>query len=201
MQVVVSAASNNPTLNVGVSFGVNSLSGWTFLAGSPHQGAISTTATFVSKEVTVSTVSGSNYTPYLGNFTAATTGETNNDGGGFIAPLLAQQGNYFNENAFDAAKPQMQISNLAAGTYTVTMFGSLQSSFTSANGVNSNTEYRVNGGSPITVNTSGNTSHAAVFPGITVAENGTIKLYFNPTVPNSNNYLGLLCFFSLEKTN
>ncbi|MHA4810992.1 PKD domain-containing protein [Flavitalea flava] len=200
MQVVVSPPSTNPILNVGVSQNSNSLPGWTFLAGSPHQAVISDTGRIGSTIVTVSTVSGSNHSPYLGNFTAANTGETNNDGGGFIMPLLAQQGNYFNENAFDPAKPQIQITGLPSGTYKVTMFGSLQSSYTSAHGVNANTEYRVNSASPITVNAAGNTSQAAVFTGISVT-GGTMKLYYNPTTAGSDSYLGVLCFFSIEKTN
>ena len=77
------------------------------------------------------------------------------------------------------------------------MFGSLRGNFA----LDAHTEFRVNGGSPVTVNTLGNTSHAAVFTGVTVAANGTISLYFNPTTPNSDSYIGVLSYFIIDKTN
>ena len=197
VQVVVSAASTDPMLNVVVTRNGFTLNGWTVLAGTPHAGVASANASFAGNLVNISTVSTSNWTPFLSNYTSDATGSTIDDGGGFLAPTQAQQGDFFNENAYDPAKPQVQISGLPAGTYTVTMFGSLAPSFT----LNTNTEFRVNGSSPITINTLGNTSHAAVFPGITIGTNGTISLYFNPTTPNSDNNVGMLNFFIIDKTN
>jgi hypothetical protein len=52
-----------------------------------------------------------------------------------------------------------------------------------------------------TINTAGNTSHQAVFQNITVDASGTMNLYFNPTTPGSDNSLGMLCYFILDKTN
>jgi len=201
VQVVVAPPSSDPMLYVGVTQNSYSVQGWTCLSGSPSQGAQTATATLGGNPVTISTIGAANWTPYLGQFTAANTGETTDDGGGVLAPSTVQQGNYFNENAYDVSKPQIQVTGLPAGTYKVTVLGSLQSSFASTNGTDGTTEFRVNGGSPLTINTTGNTSHAAVFQSITVDGTGTMKLYFNPTVPNSSTNLGLLCYFILDKTN
>jgi hypothetical protein len=203
VQVVVTPPSNDPMLYAGVTLTpyTTPIPGWTCIAGAPSQAVVSTTANLGSTPISISTLNTANWTPFYGSYSASNTGETNDDGGGMLAPVTVQQGNWFNENAYDVSKPQLQLSGLPAGTYTVTLFGSLQASFTAANGVGANTEFRVNGGSPVTINTSGNTSHAAVFQSITVDSSGIMNLYFNPTVPNTDFAVGTLCFFILDKTN
>jgi hypothetical protein len=198
VQVVVNPVSSDPMLYVGVTKNSYTASGWTVLAGTPHLGVITANnVPFASGTVNISTVDAGNYTPFMGNYSADATGETNDDGGGFLAPVQVQQGNFFEENAYNAAKPQIQVTGLPAGTYTVTMFGSLSSSIT----LDAHTEYRVNGGSPVTIDTKGNTSHAATFTGITVSAGGTISLYFNPTTANSDFSVGTLSYFIIDKTN
>jgi hypothetical protein len=201
VQVTVNPASNDPMLYIGVSGDSYTATGWTTLIGSPAAGILSQTATLGGNTVNISTVSTNNWVPYSTYFSAASTGETIDDGGGFLAPVRVQQGNFFTENAYDPAKPQIQVTNLPAGTYTITMFGSLQGAFANGNGIDCHTEFRVNGSSPITINTAGNTSHAAAFTNITVGAGGTINLFFNPTTPNSNVYLGMLSYFIIDKTN
>lgn len=201
VQVTVNPPSSDPILYVGVTQNAYNVQQWTCLAGSPNQAVASTNATLGSNTVTISTVNTTNWVPYLGQFSASNSGETIDDGGGLLAPTTVQQGNWFNENAYDVTKPQLQLTGLPAGTYKVTLFGSLQASFTAAHGVNATTEFRVNGGTPITIQTSGNTSHAAVFQNITVDGSGTMNLYFNPTTAGSDIGLGMLCFFILDKTN
>lgn len=201
VQVVVNPASTNPMLYVGVSYESYTAAGWTVLNGTPHVGVLSQAATLSGDSVNISTVNTGNWAPYATFYTAGTSGETNDDGGGFLAPQRVQQGNFFTENAYDPAKPQMQVTNLPAGTYTVTMFGSLSTTFAAGNSIEANTEYRVNGSQPVTINAVGNTSHAAVFTNITVSTGGTINLFFNPTTPNSNAHLGMLSYFVIEKTN
>ena len=198
VQVVVSPANSDPKLYVGVSGTSYTETDWTVLAGSPASNVITTSASFAGSTVGLSTVSIGNWVPFMSFYSADATGETVDDGGGFLAPTRVQQGNYFNENAYNSSTPQLQVTNLPAGTYTVTMFGSLRSAFT---GINCNTEFRVNGSAPVTINTSANTSHAATFTGITVAANGTLNLFFNPTTPNSDANLGVLSYFIIDKTN
>ncbi|MBN9384676.1 MAG: hypothetical protein J0H74_28235 [Chitinophagaceae bacterium] len=201
VQVVVNPVSTDPMLYVGVSYENYSAAGWTVLNGTPHASVLSQTATLAGSTVNISTVNTGNWVPFSTYYSAGTSGETNDDGGGFLAPQRVQQGNFFTENAYDPAKPQLQVTNLPAGTYTVTMFGSLSASFAASNSIESNTEYRVNGSQPVTINTTGNTSHAAVFTNITVSAGGTINLFFNPLTPNSNAHLGLLSYFVIDKTN
>lgn len=201
VQVTVAPPSNDPILYVGVTQNSYSVPGWTCLFGSPNQGTVTATGTLGANTVTISTGIAANWAGFLGQYTASNTGETIDDGGGVLAPATVQQGNYFNENAYDVSKPQIQITGLPAGTYKVSMLGSLQSSFAASNGISGTTEFRVNGGSPVTINTAGNTSHQAVFTNITVDASGTMNLFFNPTTPGSNNALGLLCYFILDKTN
>lgn len=201
VQVVVNPASTDPMLYVGVSIDNYTAAGWTVLNGTPHVSVLSQSATLAGNTVNISTVNIGNWAPYATYYTASTSGETNDDGGGSLAPLRVQQGNFFTENAYDPAKPQLQVTNLPAGTYTVTMFGSLQASFAASHSMEATTEYRVNGSQPITINTTGNTSHAAVFTNITVGAGGTINLFFNPTTPNSDAHLGMLSYFIIDKTN
>jgi len=201
VQVVVNPASTDPILYVGVSGESYTATNWTVLNGSPASNVLSLPVTYAGDSVNISTVSLGNWAPFASYFSADKTGETVDDGGGFLAPLRVQQGNFFNENAYDAAKPQIQVTHLPAGTYTVTMFGSLQGAFAASNGIDCHTEFRVNGSSPVTINTAGNTSHAAVFTNITVGAGGTLNLFFNPTTPNSNSYLGMLSYFIIDKTN
>lgn len=200
VQVTVNAASADPMLYVGGSLGAYTQSGWKVLSGTPHLSVLSNTATIASNTVTISTVSTDNWSTFFGG-TADSTGEVNDDGNGFVAPLRVQKGSFYNTNTYNAAKPQITISNLPAGTYTVRMFGSLLQSLANALNLNCTTQFRVNGGTPVEINTAGNTSQQAVFTSITVSEGGTIELFFNPVVGGSTSYVGMLSFFTLQKTN
>ncbi len=199
VQVIVEAASTNPVLYVGVSSEDYTLSGWTVLYGAPHSTVISGTGMLADSTVAISTIATANWTPLFGYLTSDKTGETVDDGNGFVAPLRAQQGAFFNINTYNSAKPQFALSNLPNGTYKVTMFGSLQSSVVTSLGANMNTEFRVNAGTAQTINTASNTSQKAVFNGIVVSD-GTMNLFFNPTTGGSSSYIGMCNFFILEKT-
>ena len=170
------------------------------MTGIPGSGVLTTSAALGSSTVSVSTVSTANWSPFASIATSDSTGEVNDDGGGFLEPVRVQQGCFFNTNIYDAGKPQLQITGLPAGTYTVTMFGSLKTSVVNVIPANVITEFRVNGGSPIVINTGGNTSHSAVFPGVTVGANETINLFFNATTGGGIN-IGMLSYFIIDKTN
>lgn len=200
VQVTVNPVTTDPKIYIGTSLGAYTRSGWKVLAGSPHSAVLSETATITTNTVTVSTVNTDNWSNLYGS-TADSTGEVNDDGNGFVAPVRVQQGCFFNTNSYDAAKPQITISNLPAGTYKVVMFGSLSQATTNILNINATTQFRVNGGTPVEINTAGNTSQQAEFSGITVSAGGTIKLYFNPLVGGSTAYVGMLSFFTLQKTN
>lgn len=196
--VTVQEAPANPTLRIGVSKTSYTEAGWGVVAGNPHLLEATYSTTFEGNSVTVTTGATTNWTPWY-SFTADSTGAIVDDGNGFKAPLRVQQGCFFNSNTYNSAKPQLEISGLPAGTYTVTMLGSLISSVSPS--LNCQTEYRVDSKSAITINTRGNTSQAAVFNSVSVSSGVPMKLYFNPIVGGSNSYAGILNFIIIEKIN
>jgi lysophospholipase L1-like esterase len=200
VNVVVNNASSNPTMYVGVTRDTYTASPWLVLAGTPSSGVVSGTTTFSGNTVTVSTVNTSNWVALFGFATSDSTGEVINDGNGFVAPLRVHKGAFFNLNSYDVSKPQVEVTGLPAGTYKVRLFGSLQTATANSMGIDCNTVFRVNGSSPQTINAKGNTSQTADFTGIVLGSGDPLKLYFNPTTANSNNWVGMLNFFIVERT-
>lgn len=196
--VTVQAANANPTLQIGVSKTAYTQSGWRVIAGSPHQAVLADTSVFAGNSVIVNTVNTTgNWVPWSSSVSADATGETVDDGFGFTAPARVTQGCFFNANSYAADKPQMQVLNLPAGVYKVTLFGSLKSTVSPS--VNSQTQYRVNTMSPITVNTRANTSKTAVFNNVSVSAGSPLNIFFNPVTGGSNSYAGLLNYIVIEK--
>ncbi|PWV47115.1 SGNH/GDSL hydrolase family protein [Chitinophaga sp. S165] len=195
--ITVSASSNFPTLKVAFSKNAFTSSGWEIVSGEPHNGTLSKTVSYAGNAVTVAT---GTWTPFVGQYSADATGETVNDGGGFAAPTRVVQGNFFNISSYAIASPQVTVSNLAAGKYRVTFFGSLNTATAQSLSANCNTVYRVNSSDPVTVNNQGNTSKTAVFDNIEVLANGTLNLFATPIQGGVNQYIATLCYFTLEKT-
>ncbi|PZR26524.1 MAG: hypothetical protein DI535_14035 [Citrobacter freundii] len=198
--VTVLADSGIPALKIGVSKLKYTEPGWRVVYGSPHVNYAADTSMFAGNEVIVTTINKNNWSAWSNNTVSSdSTGAITDDGGGFSAPARVIQGCFFNDNQYNASIPQMEVRNLPAGTYKVTLFGSLKNGLSTS--VNCQTEYRVNSSGPITVDARGNTSHTAVFTGQIVGSDGTLKIYFNPITPNSLTYAGLLNYIIVEKTN
>src|SRR6218665_846452 len=195
--VTVEAPNANPGLYIGVSKNTYSLSGWRVIAGSPHQTVLSDMSVFARNSVVVNTVAITNWTPWSNSVTADATGETVDDGFGFTAPSRVTQGCFFNANTYNSSVPQMQILNLPAGVYKVTLFGSLKSTVSPL--VNCKTVYRVNTMNPVTVNTRANTSKTAVFDNVSISAGEPLNVFFNPLQGDSPSYAGLLNYIVIEK--
>ncbi|MET0466541.1 MAG: hypothetical protein ABW007_25510 [Chitinophagaceae bacterium] len=202
ISITMNAGSSNPVLYVGVSRDTYTATPWLVLAGSPSSAVLtgSNTDAFPGNTVTVSTIATANWVPLFGYATSDSTGEVVDDGNGYIAPLRVHRGAFFNVNAYDVNKPQIEVTGLPAGTYKVRIFGSLQTAVANSMSIDCNTVFRVNGASPQTINAKGNTSQTADFTGIVIGTGDPLKLYLNPTTPASNNFVGMLNFFIVERT-
>jgi hypothetical protein len=195
--VTVNLVNNNPTLKVAFSKFSFTETGWNVLTGEPYKNAMTLTTPFEGNTINISTA---NWSPFAGQFSADSTGESIDDGGGFSAPPRVIKGNLFNLNTFNTNSPQVQITNLAQGTYSITLFGSISTATANALTADCNTQYKVNNETTITVDNRANTSKTAVFNNIIVSQNGTINIFLNPITGGSNHYIASLSYFILEKT-
>lgn len=195
--VTVNTVNTNPTMKVAFSKFAFTSSGWSVLTGEPHVANVTGSQSFGGNTVGISV---GNWTPFY-TYSADATGQETDDGGGFSAPARVVKGNFFNINTYNASNPQVQVTNLPAGTYNVTVFGSISTATANDLTADCTTQYRVNGSAMIPVNNKGNTSKTATFNNIIVAANGAINIFVNPTMGNNTSYIASLSYFIIEKVN
>lgn len=200
VSLTVSGNINNTSLNIAFSRYNFSLSNWLVVSGYPGASVVNSAASMAGNIINISTVNTANWVMFS-NSASDSTGETVNDGGGFVVPARVVQGNFFNVTPYSASTPQISITNLPAGTYKVTLFGSISNQVHTAIGSTFPTTYRVNSAAPVTVDATGNTSKTAVFTGVTITAGGTINVFANPQQIDNFNYIAGLNAIILEKTN